>query len=92
MLRSFSYQHVHSLKRGSYDRVEYSTEVTLKLNGRDRTLRLDRLEELGTFFDITDDVIFDGDTMHPTFQSVHEQAQSILDGIYAQIEENSGPR
>ncbi len=24
MLRSFSYQHVHSLKRGSYDRVEYS--------------------------------------------------------------------
>ncbi len=69
-----------------------STEVTLKLNGRDRTLSLDRLDQLGTFFDITDDVIFDEDTMHPTFESVHEQAQSILDGIYAQIEENSGPR
>ncbi len=27
MLRSFLYQHVHSLKRGSYGRVEYKTQL-----------------------------------------------------------------
>ncbi len=31
MLRSFLYQHVHSLKRGSYGRVEYRNLTLLEL-------------------------------------------------------------
>jgi hypothetical protein len=29
MLRSFLYQHVHSLKRGSYGRVEYRWQLEI---------------------------------------------------------------
>lgn len=74
-----------SQRRELNDLIELSnfenteTKIVTTLNGRQRTVDIDRLESVGSFFDITDDITFDPNTEHPTFQSVHDAAEPIID-------------
>ena len=59
-----------------YDDVSFD----LNLNGHNRTLKASDIESLGSFFDITNDIITGADGL-PTYESIKKVAESILDDI-----------
>lgn len=55
------------------------TKVVANLNGRQRTVDIDKLDSIGSFFDVTNEMGWNNNTMQPTFDSVHAAAKTILD-------------
>jgi hypothetical protein len=67
-----------------YDKVS----VTVKLNGRTRTMDLSSLANIGAFFDITDEVIMDENRGHPNLISIRAISNGIQDDLYNTIYPN----
>lgn len=55
--------------------------VTLQLENHKRTIKLSGLDNIGAFFDITDEVTIDVNTGLPEFDSVAEASKKVLDDV-----------
>lgn len=59
--------------------------VTVKLNGRSRTLDLSTLDDVGAFFDITNQVKINKDSAHPEINSIREISNEIINDLFVSL-------
>lgn len=69
-----TFMEVFPLEKFEYD--DLSAEVFL--GGKKRVLNMNRPQDLGTYYDITDEIEFDENTKHPVYDSIKKQAKAII--------------
>ena len=74
----------------SGENIEYSNvKFAIEIGGALRTVSVQDIGKLGTYLDITDQVVLDS-TNYPTFGSVDQQANILITDIKNKLEENEG--
>jgi len=72
----------------SGENIEYSNvKFAIEIGGALRTVSVQDIGKLGTYLDITDQVVLDS-TNYPTFTSVDQQANILITDIKNKLEEN----
>jgi len=66
-----------------------SISVSVKLNGHTRTLDLSSLNNIGAFFDISNEVEINEETGHPEEDSIRQLSRRILDDLLITINPDS---
>ena len=59
-----------------FEYQDLSAEVFL--GGKKRVLNMNRPQDLGTYYDITEEIEFDENTKHPIYESIKKQATAIM--------------
>jgi hypothetical protein len=59
--------------------------VTVKLNGKSRTLDLSTLDDVGAYFDITDQVEINKNSAHPEINSIREISNGIINDLLVSL-------
>lgn len=72
----------------SVDGIEYADiKFAVEIGGALRMVSVQDIGKLGTYLDITDQVVLDT-TNYPTYTSVHQQANVLISDIKKKLEEN----
>ena len=69
---------------GKYQSVDFMVEI----NGKPKKLSADRIDKLGTVFDITDAVSDSIEKGYPSFQSVEKEAMDVISDLNKQFKIN----
>lgn len=80
-----NYEKIYSGENIEYGNVKFAIEI----GGALRTVSVQDIGKLGTYLDITDQVVLDS-TNYPTFSSVDQQANILITDIKYKLKENEG--